>query len=106
VNISDHLFGVDGIGVPIPFETADYSTGLASVMASYTSIHTGVDRGTVTVSPETSASLSPLDTPGNGPPSRPGTTSRKSVGWSRSRESGCAPTTSHYSWWATGTETS
>lgn len=63
VYVQDHLFGVGDAGVATPFETMDYSTGLAGMMESTAMMHAGVDRGTVTVSVDAVDSRPALNTP-------------------------------------------
>jgi hypothetical protein len=63
VYVQDGSFFVSDSGVATPFETMDYSTGLAGMMESPALIYAGVDRGTVTVGVDAVDSPPALDTP-------------------------------------------
>ncbi|WP_148062084.1 hypothetical protein [Micromonospora aurantiaca] len=61
IYVQDHGFLVTDRDVDTPFETMDYSTGLAGVMDSAALIHAGVDRGYVEVTADASHEPPSLD---------------------------------------------
>jgi hypothetical protein len=62
IHVQDHGFFVTDRDVDTPFETMDYSTGLAGVMDCAALIHAGIDRGYVEVTAQALRERSALDT--------------------------------------------
>ena len=61
--MQDHGFLVGDCDADTPFETMDYTTGLAGVMPSAAMIYTGIERRSVTVTAETRSAGPALETP-------------------------------------------
>jgi hypothetical protein len=63
IRIQDHSFVIADAGADMPFETMDYSTGLAGSMASSMLVYAGIDRGTVHITAQAVDQPPALDTP-------------------------------------------